>query len=296
GMYEQIIHSIELLIHNIKIKLEPSYTLSRLHNLLGDIYNQIGKIQLSIKYHEKSQQIALKCLKKIKLTTPDSSWLLFRLKMMEFLGYFNKGLSYMYLYEIPNSILLFRQCYPIIDNFQSLSIFSIQVKFCLALLLSESLYDQKSYLLAEEVLLQFEKADSNAWGRGYGFLFLGKTYTNLGVPETAFVLYQKALEFSTISKYTQVEAKALTGLAELYRIENEIKTALTYHQESIEILEKIGAKCDLAEAYFQIALTYQKMGNKASSEEYFNKALYLWSPEQIDAPKQIERVLNAMNS
>jgi hypothetical protein len=38
------------------------------------------------------------------------------------------------------------------------------------------------------------------------------------------------------------------------------------------------------------------MGDKANSEEYFHKAMYLWSPQQIDAPKQIERVLKAMNS
>jgi Tetratricopeptide repeat len=56
------------------------------------------------------------------------------------------------------------------------------------------------------------------------------------------------------------------------------------------------AKCDLAEAYFQLALTYQQISDKANSEEYFNKAIYLWSPEQIDAPKQIERVLKARNS
>jgi hypothetical protein len=38
------------------------------------------------------------------------------------------------------------------------------------------------------------------------------------------------------------------------------------------------------------------MGDQANSQEYFDKALYLWSPEQIDAPKQIERVRKAMNS
>jgi hypothetical protein len=32
-----------------------------------------------------------------------------------------------------------------------------------------------------------------------------------------------------------------------------------------------------------------------NSQEYFNKEIYLWSPQQIDAPKQIKRVLKAMN-
>jgi hypothetical protein len=37
------------------------------------------------------------------------------------------------------------------------------------------------------------------------------------------------------------------------------------------------------------------MGEQANSQEYFDKAMYLWSSEQIDAPKQIERVEKAMN-
>ena len=75
---------------------------------------------------------------------------------------------------------------------------------------------------------------------------------------------------------------------------NNLK-ALKQHQESIEILDKIGAKCDLAEAYFQLALTYQAMEDKINSKTYFDEALYLWGKEQIDAPKQIERVLKAMD-
>lgn len=50
-----------------------------------------------------------------------------------------------------------------------------------------------------------------------------------------------------------------------------------------------------AENYERLALTYQAMGDQAKAQEYFNKAIYLWSPEQIDAPKQIERVKKAMN-
>lgn len=75
----------------------------------------------------------------------------------------------------------------------------------------------------------------------------------------------------------------------------DFEKALNHHQQSIEILDKIGAKCDLAEAYFQLALTYQAMCDQANSQEYFKTAIDLWSPEQIDAPKQIERVRKAMN-
>ena len=35
------------------------------------------------------------------------------------------------------------------------------------------------------------------------------------------------------------------------------------------------------------------MGDQPNSQIYFEKALDLWGPEQIDAPKQIERVKKA---
>ncbi len=68
-------------------------------------------------------------------------------------------------------------------------------------------------------------------------------------------------------------------------------TALTLHREASEILENIGAKCDLAEAYYQLGLTQQKMGNP-ESEENFLKALQLFN--DIGAPKQVEKVQEAM--
>jgi hypothetical protein len=79
----------------------------------------------------------------------------------------------------------------------------------------------------------------------------------------------------------------------------EIRDAFGGNAKAMDVVSKAIIQDydrDLAEAYFQLALTYQKMENKANSEEYFHKAMDLWIPEQIDAPKQIERVLKAMNT
>ncbi len=133
----------------------------------------------------------------------------------------------------------------------------------------------------------------------YRLLFGGLAYKNIGKIEQAQEKFDKIFNEENENKiylYKPFVGLAHSLQAEVYIIKNDITTALAHHQQSIEILEKIGAKCDLAEAYFQQALTYQKMKNKANSDEYFHKAMYLWSPQQIDAPKQIERVLNAMNS
>jgi tetratricopeptide (TPR) repeat protein len=47
----------------------------------------------------------------------------------------------------------------------------------------------------------------------------------------------------------------------------------------------------LAKAYFQLGLTYQAMGEHDQAKEYKAKAIELF--EQIEAPKQIERVKKA---
>ena len=120
------------------------------------------------------------------------------------------------------------------------------------------------------------------------------TYKNLNVIDESLRLYKEAINYANESHYKQVEGIALTGIAELYRIQNELKIAIEYHQKSIEILEKIGAKCDLAEAYYQLGLTCQKIGETQNSQENFDKAIQLY--HKIDAPKQVEKVQRAMNS
>ncbi len=73
---------------------------------------------------------------------------------------------------------------------------------------------------------------------------------------------------------------------------NDYEQAIKLYQESITINNKIGAKCDLAEAYYQLALTYQKMSQIDKSQEYFDNAIKLF--EEMEAPKQVEKVQKAI--
>lgn len=66
-------------------------------------------------------------------------------------------------------------------------------------------------------------------------------------------MFCNAIKFANQSNYTQVRAKALTGLGELHRIQGDFATAIPLYQESLALLDEIRAKCDLAEAYFQFA-------------------------------------------
>ena len=72
------------------------------------------------------------------------------------------------------------------------------------------------------------------------------------------------------------------------------KIALSHHDESIEILDKIGAKCDLAEAYYQRGLTHQAMENSSKSLADFQEAIRFY--EDMEAPKQVAKVQQAMSN
>ena len=167
--------------------------------------------------------------------------------------------------------------------------FAVESYYCLAFL--------KSCLKLKYESLEFvhkssASADFSVWSLGYKLLFLGQTYKNLKEVDKSFEMYQEAIEFAEQTHFTQVRAKALYGLAELYRGQEDFTTALSYHLESIALLDRIGAKCDLAEAYYQLALTYQKMGLIDQSQENFDKAIQLF--EEMEAPKQVEKVRRAI--
>jgi len=143
------------------------------------------------------------------------------------------------------------------------------------------------------------------WRKIYALLKLGLIYKNLGNIKKSFKIYNAAIEFSQAessygwiesaqelnynSHYNPLVAKVLTGLAELYRIQDNFEEALFKHSQSIEIFHKIsGNRCDLAEAYFQLGLTYQKMGDFKNCQINFDEAIILFTVAA--APQQVEKV------
>jgi tetratricopeptide (TPR) repeat protein len=105
------------------------------------------------------------------------------------------------------------------------------------------------------------------------------------------------LESSEVVKYNPEHnlfvAQALTGLAELARIQNNFQEALSKHSESIKIFNKINAnRYDLGAAYFQLGLTYQKMGEFQNSQINFEQAIILFTEAEV--PLQVERVQKAI--
>jgi len=257
-------------------ELKKSQYGGEIFNVLGAIYWLQGNLMQAITYYNIGKDLAIKH----KNTEIILNSLL------------NLSLCKLDLWEIAEAENLLEKYRELSEKNKCYEHFQIS-SFCLGLIHSILGEIKKTDCLLKNFNIE-SQIEYTPWSRGYALLFSGFTQKNINRIEKSFILFNKAIAFAEIEYYyPQVKAKALTGLAELYRIENDFSKSLSHHHESIQILERIGAKCDLAEAYYQLALTQQKMGN-LESETYFNKAIELWT--EIDAPKQIERIRNSMNN
>ncbi|MCT7972963.1 hypothetical protein [Laspinema olomoucense] len=258
-----------------KFEIEDSVYGPEVYNALSDMFWIKGNLNSAIQYCKKTKNLATKFGNTDMLAT---SVLIL-------------GLCKISLHAFQESLEVFHE-YMRISREKKLSNHEPTSYFCLAYVNSQlNNTNQAKYFL--DIFLEEVEYAPTPWDVGYAPLFCATTFKNLGLTQKACELYNQAIEFSTNQYYyPQVKAKALTGLAELDRIHNNFESALSKHTESIQILKKICAECDLAEAYYQLGLTHQAMGEISNSKSYFNQAIQLW--KKIDAPKQIERVHRSM--
>ena len=155
------------------------------------------------------------------------------------------------------------------------------------------------------------------WRKIYILYTLGIIYKNLGNIQKSLIMYHEVIKLSqektqfygntnpfilSLESFEAVKynpehnlfvAQALTGLAELARIQNNFQEALSKHSESIKIFNKINAnRYDLGAAYFQLGLTYQKMGEFQNSQINFEQAIIFFT--EVGVPRQVERVQKAI--
>ena len=288
GLLQPMIYSINSIISQVK----NDHILSRLYNYLGDLYWLTGGINAATKCHILSLKAAEKTLLCINL----SPSIYFDAKRLKTLSLFNTGLCKIDLWELEEAVKLFKNiefiCNNHNDSEHGLYENEEEYLYCLAFLNSCLGLKEIALSYAQQGEVVIHKIDNSYWSQGYSLLFLGLTYKNLGELDKSFEMFRQAIAFAEKTHYTQVKAKALSGLAELYREQGEFATALSHHSESIELLDKIGAKCDLAEAHYQLALTYQKMSNAEKSQTAFQEAIRLFN--EMEAPNQVEKVRKAI--
>ncbi|WP_193195782.1 tetratricopeptide repeat protein [Nostoc sp. MG11] len=273
GLLQKNFSVIKRIIDDIK----SQERLIKLYIILGYTYRIIGCIREAIECYERSSEI----LDNLDVKpTKISIW-------------FNKGLCKLELGEMEAAEDCFISVCSLAEQNSQLDDYMAYAQCCLALIKSCSGSREDAFYIAEEAFSAMSLSSRvTLWGIGHSLITLCLTYKNLGNTKKSFDLCKRAIFHSDDNNFTQIKAKAISCLAELYREQGEFARALFHHSEAIEILDKIGAKSDLAEAYFQRALTYQKMNEINKSREDFVQAIALFN--EMQAPRQIQKVETAM--
>ncbi|OLP18068.1 hypothetical protein BST81_13660 [Leptolyngbya sp. 'hensonii'] len=280
GLLRQMIAAINLLISHIY----SEYYLGGLYSILGVLYRLSGNIHRAIECHEESARIAHICLES-SFQMDEKKDVKSSLNSWQTGALLNIGLCKLELWELQEAAQVFERLKSLSKDLEyyrsSTDFYYSFLKSCLGL-------TEEARTFAERMFHELESLEKPRWITEYRLVFLGQTLYNLGDIEKARLTYEKAIFYAQATYHTQVKAKALCGLAQVHRHRQDFATALPKHAEAISLLDQIGAKCDLAEAYYQLGLTYLEMANLELAQEKFAIAIRIF--EKIKAPKQVEKV------
>ncbi|MBE9046188.1 ATP-binding protein [Pleurocapsales cyanobacterium LEGE 10410] len=260
---------------------------SELNNILGDLYWTTGKVHQAIACQQQTIVTSQNCRQLIS-QTPENKHDLYYWRMLEVDSLLSLGLYNTDLWELATAADLFQQVIDLADNTKHHS-WSEKAALGLALVNSHAnASDSPAYIVSRlyELIIDLEDQIYNTGRFAYFMQILGQILFNHRQIEPATTIWHRAIAFSQSGHYTQIKAKSLIGLGKIERQHN-FDRAYTYHQQATELLDKIAAKCDLAEAYFQWGITC-RVKDLVQSQDFFQRAIAIY--RQIPAPKQIERI------
>jgi tetratricopeptide (TPR) repeat protein len=283
GLIQPLLNAIPEVIEHLR----QDYVLNELYNILGDVYWITGQVQDAICAQETALDLSTAALSTLT-DGPESRKSRYYYTMLGVDSHLSIGLYSLDLWDLKRAADCFQQV-MVQTKGTDHDRWADKAAVCLAL--TQSCLGQKNAAHQQaDAIYQTILRDRPSENRGsfaYFTQLLGQTYVNLGMFETAQVLFERALSFSEASHYTQVKAKTLTGLAIMQRHQGQYSEAISLHDQAVNLLETIGAKCDLAEAYYQYGVTYRAAGDDRS-EAYLQKAIALFSA--MNAPRQVEKV------
>ena len=289
GIIQPLLTAID---HTIE-RVEDDRHRSELNNILGDLYWTTGKVYQAIACQKETIVTSRNCYKLIS-PLPKNEHDLYYWRMLEVDSLLSLGLYNIDLWELAKATDLFQQVIEIAHHTKHHS-WSEKAKLGLALInCDRAIVNSPDSIVVRlyHLIVELEDKTYNTGRFTYFMQILGQILFNYEQIEPARIMWQKAIAFSRSSHYTQTEAKSLVGLAKIERYNNNWQQANTYHQQAIKLLEQIGAKCDLAAAYFERGISLQANQQIANARECFNKAIELY--RQIPAPKQVEKIKNSI--
>jgi tetratricopeptide (TPR) repeat protein len=264
--------------------LSPSRSTAELSNILGDLYWIIGRVHQAIETQQYTIDYTTQSLSQTDRSDLHDTYCL---KVLNLDSLLSIGLYHIDLWELNQASCYFERVMEIANNTVH-DRWEQKAIACLALVQSYlGNLDRARELLTtiEPLIIQQKWTGSSA----YFLQFIGQTYANLGQYDRASTIYQQIITFCQTGNYLQIQGRTLTGLAQLYRLAGNLQIAQTTHLQSIEILNNLGAKCDLAEAYYQAGLTWKQAGDLHQSQVYCDVLADRLFTE-IVAPQQLAKI------
>ena len=285
GLVQPVLTAITQIIDRVKdIKSR-----SELNNLLGDLYWITGKINQAILCQQTTITLVNKQLEEPFLN--EHSFYYF--KMLQVDSLLSMGLYKIDLWELSEASALLQQVIELAQHTKHHA-WSEKASICLALVESYQGKTLKPTQIANkfyQLIVNQKNRDYNTGRFAYFLQILGQIFVNLDDNNKAEEIFHIAIAFSQASCYTQIKAKCLMGLAAVYRNRNQLTKSCCLHEEAINLLDKIGAKCDLATAYHQWGLTLIKQ--KKQPQQAYIQAIELF--QQIPAPLQVAKVTQSLS-
>jgi tetratricopeptide (TPR) repeat protein len=288
GLLQPLLSAIPTILQ----PLHHDHTLSELHNILGDVYWITGRVHDAIQAQEKAIELSVQALTHYPEVSEHAK-ARYYYTMVGIDSRLSIGLYCLDLWELERAAQCFEQVIVQVHG-TTHARWAEKASVCLALAQSHLGQSKTAHQKADAVYhtLFFERPLENRGSAAYFIQLLGQTYVNLGRFEIAQALFEKALSFSESSHYTQVQGKTLTGLAIMQRQQGDCLGAIASLKKAIQRLESLGAKCDLAEAYYQLGITYQAIEHP-ERDAAIKQAIALF--DAISAPRQVKKVMERLS-
>lgn len=288
GLHQSLLEELPQLIKH----LPCDRRLCELHNILGDYYWTTGNIHQAIMSQEQSLHLSTQAL-----TAPDLKPQQQRhFQIQELDSRLSLGLYSLDLWELEAAAAFFQQVIDLATDTVHHR-WVPKAAICLALVYSHMGKTQDAQRLASHALSEQLPETEQAARLAYFLQLLGQTYIGLGDLSQASTLFDQALTVAEVSHYPQIQARTLIGRAVIHRHQSHFIPAVADHEQAISLLNHLQATCDLAEAYFQLGLTYQTMHRTGDAQraayshrdQNFHQAVQLFTA--MEAPCQVQRIL-----
>jgi len=292
GVFQQMTLAIERTIENTNF----GYPLAKLHNILGNLYWLKGLPQRAIESHEQVRELVAKHLDLLSSSGANNDlWI--TLMSLEAYSLGNIAFCKISLWELEEAASFLKESIVVAEsiNDSKNERHLTRVKIGFAYLKTFMGFNQEACKLLEETHKKtYLSMEALPWDVGYHLVFLSLTYINLGEFRDALDVCSHAIKYSDKTNYTQIKGLILNIQGQIFRKQEIFEKSIANHLQAIALLDKIGAKCDLAETHYHIGLTYQTMDEFEKSQESFQEAIRLFN--EMEAPKQVERVKRSMQN